>query len=532
MKTKLTVRLKTLLFFCLSIVTLFSLSACGCNDSSQSTSTVTPAAPPNTVANSPFSDSEPPGILSITPSDNAVDIPVNSIISATFSEEMDPSSITTDVFILSQGVNKLAGMVTYSGKTAVFTPSIALETGKTYSARVNRGARDPAGNTMQNDYIWTFTTSTPLNEPVKTQSDVTPPSITSVSPQSEAEDVDIMTAIEAAFSEIMDVSTITPESMVLGSGIKGTIQFNGNTAVFTPAEPLEYGTVYTVRITTEVKDASGNAMADEYIWKFKTLPEPDITAPAVVSVTPLDGSIDMAVGTAITVTFSEVMDAGSVSTDTFYVHKGSAPVAGTVNYRDTTAVFSPAELLDWDTTYVVTLTTGLADISGNQLAENYQWSFTTMARSSGGGGGGGSSSGGSSQTRTITFSDDSLPEPPIEGMTARYAPPSAPDTGTAWIKITYGTMSWAFYIGVEDSLLWIGHVPAREGIPESMLSFYDSLGLSDFATYNEDDQKYWFHDLPPWLDIQQYDPDITELPLFVSVTSTTGSLTVKYRLNN
>jgi hypothetical protein len=524
--------LKTFVFFCWSIIALVSLSAGGCTNSKSSSIPATSSAPlisPSTssaVISSTIADNIAPVINTAVPADRAADIPVNCQISATFSEKMDPASITTAVFTLKEGTESLAGTVTYSGTTAVFTPLTALMPGKTYSAGISQGAKDLAGNILDKNFSWSFTTSQPRVEPSKTPADTTPPSVSSVSPKNGAEGIDTKSTIEVAFSEDMDASTINTSSMVLGTAIKGTLQYNSKKAVFTPAAPLEYETSYTFRITTQVKDAAGNAMQAEYSWSFKTLPKPDTTAPAVISVNPTDLSTDLAVGTSVTATFSEVLDGGTVSSETFLLHKGSTSIAGTVSYKDTTAVFVPSEQLSRETTYVATLTTGLKDKAGNALQGNYQWSFTTLAKSTSGGGG-------TSQTRTIVFNDDSLPEPPA-GMTAHFTAPSGQNTeGGGQIRVTSGAMAQSIWVGVTDGKLWVGNIPPRDVIASlypSLLPLYDSLGLTDFATYNEKDYRYWFFDLPPWLDIEQYDPDVTKLPYFVSINSKAGTLTAKYRL--
>src|SRR5205814_9067306 len=53
------------------------------------------------------------------PANGATGVPLSGQIVATFSEVMDPSTISTPTFILKQGTTTLAGPVTYVGVTAV-----------------------------------------------------------------------------------------------------------------------------------------------------------------------------------------------------------------------------------------------------------------------------------------------------------------------------------------------------------------------------------------------------------------------------
>jgi hypothetical protein len=58
---------------------------------------------------------------------------------------------------------------------------------------------------------------------------------------------------------------------------------------------------------------------------------------------------------------------------------GATSVSGFVSYSGTTATFAPAGNLTPNTVYTATITTGAKDLTGNALANNYVWSFTTGA---------------------------------------------------------------------------------------------------------------------------------------------------------
>jgi Bacterial Ig-like domain len=106
---------------------------------------------------------------------------------------------------------------------------------------------------------------------------------------------------------------------------------------------------------------------------------PDNTAPTVSSTFPADMADNVSIVTAISVTFSEQMDASTVDNTSFTVADGGGPVAGTVSYSGTTATFTPTNPLDLSTTYTATVSTGVTDMAGNALALDYNWTFTTAA---------------------------------------------------------------------------------------------------------------------------------------------------------
>jgi hypothetical protein len=99
-----------------------------------------------------------PTVISTIPLNAAINVLFNDVVSATFSEAMNPTTITTSTFTLFDGITPIAGTVIYSGTTATFTPSSNLPAGKTLTATITTGAQNVAGTALENDYVWSFTT--------------------------------------------------------------------------------------------------------------------------------------------------------------------------------------------------------------------------------------------------------------------------------------------------------------------------------------------------------------------------------------
>jgi hypothetical protein len=104
----------------------------------------------------------------------------------------------------------------------------------------------------------------------------------------------------------------------------------------------------------------------------------DVTPPSILSVSPVSGATGVAVSTPVTVTFSEAMDATTVTGATFTVIAGGIPVPGTVGSGGATATFTPTGSWNYATSYAVTVTTGAEDLAGNAIASAYAWSFATV----------------------------------------------------------------------------------------------------------------------------------------------------------
>ena len=95
------------------------------------TSNFTPPTAPYDV------DTTPPTVSSTSPAGSSTGVGVSSAISATFSEDMDSSTISTSTFTLSSSSgSSVSGTVSYSNKVATFTPSSNLSYSTTYTATI------------------------------------------------------------------------------------------------------------------------------------------------------------------------------------------------------------------------------------------------------------------------------------------------------------------------------------------------------------------------------------------------------------
>ncbi|MBU1720592.1 MAG: Ig-like domain-containing protein, partial [Bacteroidetes bacterium] len=103
-------------------------------------------------------DRTAPTVVSTSPANGATGVAVNTLITAEFSEGMDPATITGATFLTNAGATPVAGTVSYSNGTATFTPSANLPSDTTYYATIKPGVKDVAGNSLAADYWWSFTT--------------------------------------------------------------------------------------------------------------------------------------------------------------------------------------------------------------------------------------------------------------------------------------------------------------------------------------------------------------------------------------
>jgi hypothetical protein len=217
-----------------------------------------------------------PTVISTSPANAALLVPLNQKISATFSAPMDPTTVslagTFTVAVAGVGGAAVPGTVSYAGRTAVFTPTANLTATTQYTATITTAVKDLTGVAMAANFVWSFTTLTTVT--------TTPPTVTLTNPASAAPDVPINKTISATFSAAMDPTTITNATFTLavaggGASVTGTVVYDAQSqiATFTPSANLLASTQYTATISNLAKDLSGNALATGVApnpWSFTT----------------------------------------------------------------------------------------------------------------------------------------------------------------------------------------------------------------------------------------------------------------------
>ena len=318
-----------------------------------------------------------PAVISVTPATGSTGVAVTAPVTAIFNEVMNETTFNSSTFTLTPaGGTAVTGNVSYSAgsSTAVFTPASPLAYNTAYTATITTGVQNPAGTALGSTYTWSFTTAP---GPA--------PTVTAVTPSNGSTGVVAGTTVTATFSEAMNASTITASTFTLtpkgGAAVSATVSYNATnfTATLTPKAPLAANTTYTAAVTTGVAGATGSAIANVDSWSFTTAQAP---VPTVTAVTPASGSTGVAVASTVTATFSEAMDATTVTNSTFTLTGGGASVTGAITVDPTNTIFTltPSTPLAYNTTYTVLITTGVQAASAAPevpLAADYTWSFTT-----------------------------------------------------------------------------------------------------------------------------------------------------------
>ncbi len=102
-----------------------------------------------------------PAVIFTVPDTNAAGVSIYTAIAANFTETVDPGTFTTSSVM--QGPTPVNGSLAYDtiGARITFTPDSNLLAGSIYTVTLSTAVTDLAGNTLDTDYVWSFTTGTP-----------------------------------------------------------------------------------------------------------------------------------------------------------------------------------------------------------------------------------------------------------------------------------------------------------------------------------------------------------------------------------
>ena len=320
-----------------------------------------------------FTTAAQPTVVATNPISGATNVPVSQVLTAAFSKTMNPTTLNAATFTLSgAGSGLVSGSITYSaaGSIAAFTPAAPLAYNTAYTATITTGASDISGAQLAANFVWTFTTAAR-------------PTIVSTIPTNGATGIAVNQALTAIFSKTMNCASLASPALTFTlagpatTPVAGTVTCFGTSATFTPNTALTTNTVYTATVTNAAQDTTGNPIAANYSWTFRTVPAP--TPPTVTATTPTNGATAVPVNQAISAAFSTAMSPATLSSTSFTVQAGGVAVAGVVAYvpAGSVATFTPAAALAANTVYTATITTGAQNLTGTALASNYVWTFTT-----------------------------------------------------------------------------------------------------------------------------------------------------------
>lgn len=267
-------------------------------------------------------DEAPPEVKATLPMPGAIRVGLDTKVSVTFSEPVQPGSVDYTTITLTSADGTVDGFAQLQpGDTvALFTPLQPLKDERVYTIRVS-GIKDRVDRPMTKDFIATFTTK-----------DVTPPSFVSQYPgEGNISGIPLDSVVRVMYSEPFDPTRFAGEAITV-TGPSGAVEGRldtifGNTGiVFTPKYPFAENSSYSVTILPAT-DLSGNSQSGQTSITFTTT---DRTPPVVAGLAVSNSGLVVENGVAtLTPTFSGGSDVSMVD---WYVNGQPAQVVRTAPF--------------------------------------------------------------------------------------------------------------------------------------------------------------------------------------------------------
>ena len=209
-------------------------------------------------------DTVPPEVMATSPRNGSVDVPLITIVTLTFSDDVDRDTLPD---ALSWQPPVLAD-ISWENATATLTPRHILVEGTVHNLTVDVSLRDLRGNPLSEPFDLTFTTAG--------SADRTPPHLVSTAPPT-GSNVAPGGQVRLTWSEPMDRSSVEDAIWVSPMAV-ASYTWSGPVLTVT-LDGTETGRVYTINIDDTVEDQTGNTALEPYALRYLAAPDPAADVP-------------------------------------------------------------------------------------------------------------------------------------------------------------------------------------------------------------------------------------------------------------
>ena len=248
-------------------------------------------------------DTELPRMVAGEPTPGAEDIAAEaSIITVTFSEPIDPRTVSSENFSMRRGTEELAFLteptIDESSTKIVMVPQAPLRPGSEYTIEISSSIRDLAGNGPSDPIVWSFKTTIPSLE-------VRSPSANA---SIAAEDVEKISAQFSAGVDQLFIANDVSEAILITREdesvplLQTPIVERDNTVSIPIEGSMLPGSRYRVELDGNLAGPLRAAEYGNFVWEFQTiipelvatLPEANSQASSYVIEAVFDSQIDKA----------------------------------------------------------------------------------------------------------------------------------------------------------------------------------------------------------------------------------------------
>jgi uncharacterized protein YfaS (alpha-2-macroglobulin family) len=318
----------------------------------------TPTTPPSPT---PTPQPLPAGLVESNPPQSA-EMPLEGPITLYFNQPMDRASVEA---ALSSQLEQELTFTWTDDSTVVIYLSQALQPDSALTLGLDTGVRSAQGQAMLQPVSLRYQTAGYLR-------------LVQNLPETGALDVDPTSAIVAGFNRPVVPLGADPAALPAAFSLEPAAQGSGewintSTYAFYPDPPLAGGQQYSANLNPELKSTDGGPLQGAQTWSFTT------ALPRLVSVEPVT-EIPWPLDAEVVLSFNQPMDPVSVEANFSLLAPNGSPVMGSSSWNEDSTVFTftPASLLERETTYILNLNGQAQARGGTQLGDSLNASVISM----------------------------------------------------------------------------------------------------------------------------------------------------------
>ncbi len=308
-------------------------------------------------------------VAQVFPADATKDVDIKSAITVIFNKPVAPLMSIEDQVNLPSPIEitpSVAGSGEWvSSSVYVYQPTMGLNSGTNYLVRVHSGLRDTTGSSLEQDYVWGFTTVSPK---------VTNFFLKGTGKTQDFSSILLNQAFVVKFNQAMDEKSMAAaltirnrETQVIFP-VRLTWQDGDTSLTIEPVGRFNIASFYDLTIDSSARAQDGGTLQESYQVPLSTIP-----LPRIESVSPQSGK-QSSFSDVLSIDFASPMNTDSLKGRVVITPKPKQPVD--LNYYDGRNQLNIYGL-EPSTKYVIRLLPGMADIYGYTIKNEYSFSFET-----------------------------------------------------------------------------------------------------------------------------------------------------------
>ncbi|ADZ10481.1 hypothetical protein Metbo_2267 [Methanobacterium lacus] len=311
-----------------------------------------------------FVDTEPPIVTKTDPLKNAINVPLNKVITLVFNEPIKEGANFADI-TLNSNTDQIAADIRITGNSLIVVPMEKLFKGVTYTLNLPDDAIEDLAGNAASSYTTNFTT-------------IPAAQVKSTDPVKNAVNVALNKSIKVVFSESIkagaNFSGITLSTVNGHVAIK-TPTISGNSLNIVPLANLISGTTYTLNIPNDaIEDLTSNPAAS-YTTSFTTVPPLQVT-----SSDPVNNAINVPVTKVIKIIFNKPIYSGSAYSQITLKDSSNTNIAITKSISGNVLTITKSSGTFAGGLYTLTLpVNSVVDVNNTSLVSGYTTKFTVDA---------------------------------------------------------------------------------------------------------------------------------------------------------